>query len=77
MIAATAEQIMADRRAAYDALIDQQVDDHLLQRQAYRQAAAHVYQAISVLMESPANEDDALSALDAVLDRLGARNGGE
>jgi hypothetical protein len=52
---------------SYAAYIEQAIPDCDLQRQAHQQAAKHVYEAVAVLMESPADESAALDACDALL----------
>jgi hypothetical protein len=53
--------------ASHVAYVEQQFADCDLQRQAHQQAARHVYEAVAVLMESPADESAALDACDALL----------
>jgi hypothetical protein len=59
----------------YPAIIGQATTDCNLQRQAHQQAARHVYEAVAVLMESPADESDALDACDALLRMLAGEEG--
>ena len=67
----TAQQIMDERAAMYDAMIDGMVDDAWMTEQARQTALAQVYAAVATLIESPGSHDAALAALDMAVTALG------